>query len=251
MAVSAQRLAELKRRASKELRAASLGADKGAEWPASLGAAQNGTHGGGSKSGAPHSSAPLHGSSAGGCGASLGSADDCASLSLSLPSSAIGSTSSATSAAGSSADVTAADLLSDRGTEAAVKVTAAVAASRVVDDPAAAADPRWVSTRDCLVARLAQLLHSIPLKNRPGSYFFVIANMRQRAVPRLPDNQLGNWVWGARVDGVAPSQTGLGELAAGVRAALHRWAAPAAWPAGVLRKCPWQPTSFPSLTTCA
>ncbi|EFJ43082.1 hypothetical protein VOLCADRAFT_96767 [Volvox carteri f. nagariensis] len=70
----------------------------------------------------------------------------------------------------------------------------------------------WVSTRDCLAARLMQ----------PSMFMLVIANLRPRVRPPLPDSQLGNHIWGARVDCVRPSEMELGEVAARVRLALTR-----------------------------
>ncbi|GLI68574.1 hypothetical protein VaNZ11_013042 [Volvox africanus] len=80
----------------------------------------------------------------------------------------------------------------------------------------------WVSTRDSLAARVAQLLHALPLKQRRPMFLLVIANMRGRVHPPLPASQLGNHIWGARVDDVRPSGMGLGQLAARVRLALDR-----------------------------
>ncbi|EFJ44807.1 hypothetical protein VOLCADRAFT_94957 [Volvox carteri f. nagariensis] len=104
--------------------------------------------------------------------------------------------------------------------------------SRPVENPtvkAAAPPPQpqppvveWVSTRDCLAARLAQLLHAIPLRRRRPMFFLVAVNMRPRVQPPLPAGLLGNAAWTARVDGVRASQMVLGELAARVRHAIHR-----------------------------
>ncbi|GLC45748.1 hypothetical protein PLESTM_001773800 [Pleodorina starrii] len=90
-------------------------------------------------------------------------------------------------------------------------------------------DVEWVSTRDCLAARLAQLLHALPLRQRRPTSLFVMADMRPRLQPPLPASQLGNFSWGARVGGVRPSQMGLGQLAARVRTAISRDLVPHYW----------------------
>ncbi|GIL45281.1 hypothetical protein Vafri_2440, partial [Volvox africanus] len=80
----------------------------------------------------------------------------------------------------------------------------------------------WVSTRDCVTARLAQLLHSLPQRRSRSMFFFVAANMRHRVQPPLLASQLGNILFMARVYDVRPSEMQLGELAARVRLALDR-----------------------------
>ncbi|KXZ53313.1 hypothetical protein GPECTOR_7g1207 [Gonium pectorale] len=78
----------------------------------------------------------------------------------------------------------------------------------------------WISTNDALVARLLQVLHSLPLRRASRLGCFVAADMRRRLQPPLPPARLGNLLYNAHLAELAPSDTSLGRLAGCLRHAL-------------------------------
>jgi len=88
----------------------------------------------------------------------------------------------------------------------------------------------WISTNDALVARLWQVLASLPPKRAAAARFYLSLNMRTRLAPPLPAETLGNCAWSVPLgdgseafpppggDGKGPT---LRALASKVRAAIH------------------------------
>jgi hypothetical protein len=92
----------------------------------------------------------------------------------------------------------------------------------------AGARDTWVSTNDALVARLWQVLGSLPPKRRSRARFYLSVNLRRRLAPPLPGDALGNCAWSVPLGdgtedvgggGGGPSE--LAALAAAVRASIR------------------------------
>lgn len=83
------------------------------------------------------------------------------------------------------------------------------------------ATPDWISTNDALVARIWQMLASMPCRKGKNLVSAVAINLRFRLSPPLPDTVIGNTVWAARFEVPNADTTPLGYLAVSMRQAIR------------------------------